>query len=198
MPGQPWTNQIERVWSTLKQSLYKYWTASCSKKWVRILKTLTRNYNESVHHSIAATPIKAKSFSPETLAKKLRHNAVKPDNYHQRIVYKVGDKVRIWIDDTGSKLERSKQYYSSKKGEYTVESILAVKTVKSKKMYLVKWSGYPIEEATWEPASNLNNAKMILEATLSRWTNKSGKAAVLSSFWQIWLYSWSKHEGDWD
>lgn len=50
------------------------------------------------------------------------------------------------------------------KGEYTVESILASKSVKSKKMYLVKWSGYPIEEATWEPAANLKNAKRILEA----------------------------------
>jgi hypothetical protein len=29
-------------------------------------------------------------------------------------------------------------------------------------MYLVKWSGYPIEEATWEPASNLKNAKELL------------------------------------
>jgi hypothetical protein len=49
-------------------------------------------------------------------------------------------------------------------GEYTVERIMAVKTVKGGKMYLVKWSGYPIEEATWEPASNLQNAILLLSA----------------------------------
>ena len=47
-------------------------------------------------------------------------------------------------------------------GEYTVERIIAQKTVKGKNMYLVKWSGYPIEEATWEPAPSLQNAKELL------------------------------------
>ena len=42
-PGKPWTNQIERVWGTLKQSIYKYWTMTNSKKWVKILPTLTTN-----------------------------------------------------------------------------------------------------------------------------------------------------------
>ncbi|PFH45494.1 hypothetical protein AMATHDRAFT_104157, partial [Amanita thiersii Skay4041] len=25
--------------------------------------------------------------------------------------------------------------------------------------YLVKWSGYPVEESTWEPAENMANAQ---------------------------------------
>ena len=53
-------------------------------------------------------------------------------------------------------------------GEYTVERILAQKTVKRTNMYLVKWSGYPIEEATWEPASNLKNARELLGEFRSR------------------------------
>lgn len=40
---------------------------------------------------------------------------------------------------------------------YEVESILSRKRVRSRYQYLVKWAGYPEEEATWEPLSNLTN-----------------------------------------
>ena len=41
---------------------------------------------------------------------------------------------------------------------YTVEKILDKKTIGSKVHYLVKWKGYPLSEATWEPLENLSNA----------------------------------------
>ena len=78
-PGKPWTNQIERVWGTLKQSLYKYWTMTNSKKWVKILPTLTENYNQSLHRSIGATPIEARNMSASILAERIRNNSVKVD-----------------------------------------------------------------------------------------------------------------------
>ena len=39
--------------------------------------------------------------------------------------------------------------------EYYVEEILDQRVRRKKTEYLVRWRGYPIEESTWEPASNL-------------------------------------------
>jgi transposase InsO family protein len=43
--------------------------------------------------------------------------------------------------------------------EYEVESILSHRRHGRKYAYLIKWKGYATAENTWEPESNLNNAK---------------------------------------
>ena len=50
-----------------------------------------------------------------------------------------------------------------KKMSFEVESILDSKVVKNRTKYLVKWVGYPEEEATWEPASYLRGCKEMIE-----------------------------------
>ena len=40
---------------------------------------------------------------------------------------------------------------------YNVENIITRKIVGKRKLYLIKWEGYPIEESSWEPISNLSN-----------------------------------------
>jgi len=51
--------------------------------------------------------------------------------------------------------------------EYEVEEILdqriTKKGNKSVPQYLIKWKGYPLHDATWEPLSNLNNAEDALQ-----------------------------------
>ena len=47
--------------------------------------------------------------------------------------------------------------------EYTVESLVDVRGIQGKERYLVKWSGYPYEECTWEPKANLTNCQKILQ-----------------------------------
>ena len=42
--------------------------------------------------------------------------------------------------------------------EYEVETVLDKRTLKGKTQYLVKWIGYPLHDATWEPVNNLKNA----------------------------------------
>jgi len=49
--------------------------------------------------------------------------------------------------------------------EFVVEKILETREWRRKTQYLVKWKGYPRNEATWEPASNVENTEA-LEAFL--------------------------------
>jgi transposase InsO family protein len=48
--------------------------------------------------------------------------------------------------------------------EYEVEKILDRKEVRGHPQFLVKWKGYPMEESTWEPRKNLENAKEMMIA----------------------------------
>ena len=47
-------------------------------------------------------------------------------------------------------------------GEFKVEDILDHKTTGRGLLYLVKWKGYSVFEATWEPVSNLTNCPRVL------------------------------------
>ncbi|KAE8206384.1 hypothetical protein CF327_g7566 [Tilletia walkeri] len=47
--------------------------------------------------------------------------------------------------------------------EYEVERILSKRTYRRQVQYLVKWLGYPLHEATWEPAVNLTNSQRYIQ-----------------------------------
>jgi len=47
--------------------------------------------------------------------------------------------------------------------EYEVEEILDKRKHYGKVQYLVKWKGYPLSEASWEPLINLNCEELIKE-----------------------------------
>jgi hypothetical protein len=47
--------------------------------------------------------------------------------------------------------------------EYEVEKILDCKVSRRRKLYLVKWKGYELHDATWEPLSNLANAQKLID-----------------------------------
>jgi hypothetical protein len=48
--------------------------------------------------------------------------------------------------------------------EFEVEAILNSKNTRKRgKQYLVKWKGYGVNEATWEPTSALKNAREAVE-----------------------------------
>ena len=50
----------------------------------------------------------------------------------------------------------------TKEEEYEVEDILDKKMVKWCPHYLIKWLGYPLYEAIWEPLESLKNAQETL------------------------------------
>ncbi|PGH06022.1 hypothetical protein GX51_02613 [Blastomyces parvus] len=52
---------------------------------------------------------------------------------------------------------------SEPRSEYDVECILAQKTLSTGDAYLVKWGGYPLERATWEPEGSFCDPTTLLE-----------------------------------
>ncbi|EDN09833.1 predicted protein [Histoplasma mississippiense (nom. inval.)] len=51
---------------------------------------------------------------------------------------------------------------SEPQSEYEVESILAQKSFPNGDVYLVKWAGYPLERATWEPEDSFCDPNILL------------------------------------
>jgi hypothetical protein len=114
--------------------LYRFQTATGTKSWVKILPTLTDNYNRTIHRSIGTTPEDAAKLPRAELKKRLQSNAVKIVEPKQ--VFQVADKVRLRIREN-SKLGKAKQYYTnriykinriikgskSKVTEYTLENV---------------------------------------------------------------------------
>jgi transposase InsO family protein len=54
--------------------------------------------------------------------------------------------------------------------EYEVDDILDYKIIRGSPKWLVKWKGYPLDDATWEPKRALKNAHDILSAFESKRT----------------------------
>ena len=52
--------------------------------------------------------------------------------------------------------------------EYEVEAIVRHRGQGARRQYLVQWKGYPLHEATWEPASHLTNVGELLAEYLRR------------------------------
>ena len=57
--------------------------------------------------------------------------------------------------------------------EYEVEAILDKKIVRRRPQYLIKWLGYSLYDATWEPLENLSNAQEKLKDFESTRTSDS-------------------------
>lgn len=51
--------------------------------------------------------------------------------------------------------------------EYEVEDILMSRVDASSTMFLVKWKGYPEDDATWETIDNLENSSKVLDRFLA-------------------------------
>jgi len=56
--------------------------------------------------------------------------------------------------------------------EYEVDAVLDSRIRRNKLQYLVGWKGYGLEERTWEPAENLENAKEAVAAFHLRHPNR--------------------------
>ena len=46
---------------------------------------------------------------------------------------------------------------------YAIEKIITRKKFGKKRMYLIKWLGYPLKDCSWEPVSHLQNISHMVE-----------------------------------
>lgn len=71
---------------------------------------------------------------------------------------------------------QAKQAKDEEEEFYEVEKILSKKKIGRRVLYLVKWEGYSVEEATWEPVSNLKNVKDLVQ----QFESEQAKKMILS------------------
>ena len=84
---------VERWNRTMKEKMFKYFSANNTKKYIDILDEMVNNYNNTKHSSIKMTPVEASNKKNKNrvwlnLNGKTRTNPVEPK-------FSVGDKVRI-------------------------------------------------------------------------------------------------------
>jgi Chromo (CHRromatin Organisation MOdifier) domain len=64
----------------------------------------------------------------------------------------------VWLDSKHLKTNYHKKMAPKQEGPFKIEEVLGLGYE-----YLVKWAGYPITEASWEPKSNLSDATEVLQ-----------------------------------
>jgi hypothetical protein len=83
---------VERFNRTLKERMYKYFTAQNTRRWIDVLEKLVKNYNTSYHSSIKMTPEQASI--PENEGG-VRDNLYSSVPKFTKSSLNVGDNVRI-------------------------------------------------------------------------------------------------------
>ena len=65
---------------------------------------------------------------------------------------------------------------------FDVERIITRKYKGDKKYYLIKWAGYPLKDCSWEPVSNLESIKFMVENFENNYPNSIRKRLLKKYF----------------
>ena len=175
----------ERMMRTIKDRLYRYFTAKNTKRWVDVIQKFAHAINNSVNRSIKMTPASVKDGDVD---ESLDTKTPRPKQF------KVGDTVRIskargvfdkgylpaWTtelflvkkvkdathppylylkDLNGEDIEGAFYYpevqFVRDTGQYKIDQVLQKKKVNGKDMVFVSWAGYPASFNSWIPAKDL-------------------------------------------
>ena len=86
---------VERWNRTMKEQMYKYFTANSTKKYINILPSLVNQYNNTFHSSIKMTPIQGSKKKNENIVFLNLYPDLINKQTTKKHKYSVGDKVRI-------------------------------------------------------------------------------------------------------
>ena len=76
------------------------------------------------------------------------------------------------------------EYFNNGNDYFDVDRIITRKKKGDKKYYLIKWVGYPLKDCSWEPASNLENIKPMVENFDNNYPN-SIKKRLLKKYFRL-------------
>ena len=175
---------IERFNRTIKEKMFKRFTAENTRNWIDMVDRLMREYNKSFHRTIGMTPIRCSEIRKHEMT--MHHKVLGKSKF------KVGDKVRIsrikgifekgylpnWSeavyiihevkqtspvtyilkDTSGEVLEGGfyeKELQKTKQEIYRIEKVLRKKIINNVGHALVKWMGYSDKFNEWIPVANL-------------------------------------------
>lgn len=161
---------VERLNRTIKNLMYREFSARGSYKWVGLLQELIHFYNNRVHRATGKKPSQVTLKDEKFLLERLKgsHSVPRlPDKF------KIGDKVRI----SKAKMIFSKGYTPSWTTEiFTVDSVMP--TVPT--TYLLKdWLGEPIKGSFYkEELSKTNYPDTYLVEKILRYSKDRKKAYV--------------------
>ena len=175
---------VERFNRTLKEKMWKRFTAENTRNWIDMLDRLLNEYNKTFHRTIGMTPIKSSKIK--------NHEMITHHKVLHKPKFKVGDKVRIsrikgifekgylpnWSeavyvihevkktspvtstskDTAGEMLEGGFYENELQKTEqdiYRIEKVIRKKIINGVEHALVKWMGYSDKFNEWIPTKNL-------------------------------------------
>ena len=112
---------VERFNRTLKNKMYRYFTAANTFRYVDVLQDLVKSYNNTYHRSIGMKPVNVTESNSKQVRMRLFPSINK--RVKQKTVFKVGDYVRI---------SRKKRIFQKEHAPTWTEEIFKVKVVDRK------------------------------------------------------------------
>ena len=83
---------VERWNRTMKEKMFKYFSANSTRKYIDVLDEMVKNYNSTIHSSIKMTPIEASKKNKENTVWQNLYSIPMPAAHPK---FSVGDRVRI-------------------------------------------------------------------------------------------------------
>ena len=127
----------------------------------------------------------AYAYIPKAKRSKLdpKANQLKLIGYHvDKKAYRLWNPIKERIQfsrdvtfDEATAINQSHNPINDDEEEYVIEAIIGERHIDGVTQYLVKWQGYPNEENTWEPLSNLSET-----AAFHQWINRPEANAAAS------------------
>ena len=141
--GDPKASLVERWHRTLKQRMFRYFTAHNTLRWIDVLPYLVMAYNKTFHRSIAMAPLDVNADNEEQVWNRLYKARFRPRRV-KKPSHKVGDKVRL-----------QKKHRPFKKGYLPgwTDEVFSVSAIKKGALPLynvVEWDGTPITGRFYE------------------------------------------------
>ena len=158
---------VERWIRTMKEKMWKYFTANSTNNFINVLSDLVKEYNNTRHSSIKMTPVKASKTENELTV----WRNIYPEHleiYDIKPKFSVGDKVRI-----SKKKKTFEKGYTTRWTE-EIFTIVEVKRTQPPTYKIADLNGEEIKGSFYEPELQKTNQEIFrIEKVMKRGKTKS-------------------------